>query len=70
MLASQKFIRRVLGEEYMAAVTDQIADVWEETSPSKPVVYLLAPGSDPTGSIDELARKKRIPTQKVSMGEE
>jgi len=44
--------------------------VWEETAPSKPVVYLLAPGSDPTGSIDELARKKRIPTQKVSMGEE
>ena len=54
----------------MAAVTDQIADVWEETTPCKPVVYLLAPGSDPTGSIDELARKKRIPTQKVSMGEE
>ena len=70
VLASQKFIRRVLGEEFMAPVTDQIGEVWEETEPCKPVVYLLAPGSDPTGSIDELARKKRIPTQKVSMGEE
>lgn len=45
-------------------------ETWEETEPCKPVVYLLAPGSDPTGSIDELARKKKIPTQKVSMGEE
>jgi len=70
VLASQKFIRRVLGEEFMAPVTDQIADVWEETEPTKPVLYLLAPGSDPTGSIDELARKRKIPTAKVSMGEE
>ena len=70
VLASQKFIRRVLGEEFMAPITDQITEVWEESEPCKPVVYLLAPGSDPTGTIDELARKKRINTQKVSMGEE
>jgi dynein heavy chain len=70
VLASQKFIRRVLGEEFMAAVTDQIIEVWEESAPCKPILFLLAPGSDPTNTIDELARKKRIPTQKVSMGEE
>ena len=54
----------------MAPVTDQILEVFEETTPTRPVLYLLAPGSDPTGTIDELARKKRISTQKVSMGEE
>jgi len=70
VLASQKFIRRVLGEEFMAPVTDQITEVWEESQPSKPVLFLLAPGSDPTGVIDELARKKRIQSMKVSMGEE
>lgn len=70
VLASQKFIRRVLGEDYMDAITDSIAETHEESSPCKPVVYLLAPGSDPTGNIDELARKKKIATYKVSMGEE
>jgi len=70
VLASQKFIRRVLGEEFMAPVTDQISEVYDETEPGKPVLFLLAPGSDPTTSIDELARKKRIHTAKVSMGEE
>ena len=70
VLASQKFIRKTLGEEFMAPVTDQITEVWEESEPCKPILYLLAPGSDPTNSIDELARKKRIPTQKISMGEE
>ena len=54
----------------MAPVTDQINDVWEESKPTKPILFLLAPGSDPTNTIDELARKKRIQTQKVSMGEE
>lgn len=70
VLASQKFIRRVLGEEFMAPVTDQIGEVFEESMPGKPILFLLAPGSDPTNAIDELARKKRIPTAKVSMGEE
>ena len=70
VLASQKFIRRVLGEEFMAPVTDQIGEVYEESMPGKPILFLLAPGSDPTNAIDELARKKRIPTAKVSMGEE
>lgn len=70
VLASQKFIRRVLGEEFMAPVTDQITEVFEESMPGKPILFLLAPGSDPTNAIDELARKRRIPTAKVSMGEE
>ena len=70
VLASQKFIRRVLGEDFMAPVTDQIVEVFEESEPCKPILYLLAPGSDPTNAIDELARKKRIATAKVSMGEE
>jgi len=54
----------------MAPVTDSIADIWEESTPHKPVLFLLAPGSDPTSTIDELARKKKISTFKVSMGEE
>ena len=38
----------------MAPVTDSIADIWEESTPHKPVLFLLAPGSDPTSTIDEL----------------
>ena len=60
----------MLGDEFMTPVTDQINEVWEESKPTKPILFLLAPGSDPTNTIDELARRKRIQTQKVSMGEE
>jgi dynein heavy chain len=35
-----------------------------------PVLFLLSAGADPTSSIDELAKKKKkFPTEKVSMGE-
>ena len=35
------------------------------------MLFLLSAGADPTGAIDELARKKKkFPTDKVSMGEE
>jgi len=70
VLAAQNFIRRVLGDEFMAPVTDQIVEQWEESEPNKPILYLLSAGADPTNSIDEFARKKRINTMKVSMGEE
>jgi dynein heavy chain len=47
-----------------------IQDYYEETRTNIPVIYLLSQGADPTSSIDEFARKKKIITNKVSMGEE
>ncbi len=71
VLASTKFIKKVLGDEYVAPMTDSIQDLWEESRPNKPVLFLLSAGADPTNSIDEFAKKKKkFPTGKVSMGEE
>ena len=69
-LAAGQFIRSVLGDEFMDPVTDLIQDNHEESAPNKPILYLLSAGADPTNAIDEFARKKKINTQKVSMGEE
>jgi dynein heavy chain len=71
VLASNQFVREVLGDEYVQPVTDQIADIFEESRAHVPVLYLLSAGADPTGPIDEFAKKKKqFPTGKVSMGEE
>jgi dynein heavy chain len=71
LLSTNKFIKKVLGDEYAQPVTDTIANLWEESRPSTPILYLLSAGADPTNSIDEFAkRKKQYPTGKVSMGEE
>jgi len=71
VLACNQFIKEVLGDEYVQPVTDQISDMFEESQRQIPVLYLISAGSDPTGSIDEYAKKrKKFPTDKVSMGEE
>lgn len=71
MLASTKFIAEVLGEEYVHPVTDTIDELWQESKVNIPVLYLLSAGADPTATIDEYAKKKKkFPTEKVSMGEE
>jgi dynein heavy chain len=70
VLAAQNFIRHVLGDEYMAPVTDQMSEQWEESLPNKPILFLLSAGADPTGSIIEFAKKKKIQYANTSMGEE
>jgi|TARA_B110001469_G_scaffold127089_1_gene146635 dynein heavy chain len=70
VLAANQFIKEVLGEKFIAPVTDLIIDYFEETKVNIPVLYLLSAGSDPTSNIDEYARKRKIITGKVSMGEE
>jgi len=70
-LACMQFVQKCLGDEYVQPVTDPISEQWEESRNNKPVLYLLSPGADPTGNIDEFAKKKKkFPTGKVSMGEE
>jgi dynein heavy chain len=71
VLASMKFIKQTLGDYFTQPVTDQLVEIWEESLPNRPVLYLLSAGADPTANIDEFAKKKKqFPTNKVSMGEE
>merc|ERR1719160_1164523 len=69
-VACQQFINEQLDPKFTAPVTDAISAIFDESVNRKPVLYLLTAGSDPTMAIDELAKKKKkFPTDKVSMGE-
>merc|ERR1719199_1847305 len=59
-----------MSSRFTAPITDSITDIYDESTARKPVLYLLTAGSDPTFTIDELSKKKKkFPTDKVSMGE-
>jgi dynein heavy chain len=71
VLACNQFVRKILGTDYVTPVTDKIENIYEETLPNKPVLYLLSAGADLTDNIDEFAKKKKqFPTNKVFLGEE
>jgi hypothetical protein len=42
VLAANQFIKEVLGEKFIAPVTDLIVDYFEETKTNIPVLYLLS----------------------------
>ena len=69
-IAAGEYISKQLDVKYAKPVTDSIESVYAESTNRRPILYLLSSGSDPTSMIDELAKKrKRFPTDKVSMGE-
>ena len=71
LLCVRAFVRETegLGERYVAPVTDTIESVYDEMIAFVPVVFLLSIGSDPTDSIEQLAKKKKTAVACVSMGE-
>lgn len=69
LIASQLFISMTLGKRFTEPISYPIEGIWQESSRTDPVLFLLSAGADPTSSIDELAKKKRKLTEKVSMGE-
>lgn len=70
LVAATQFILSTLGKEFTAPISYPIESIWNESTKTDPVLFLLSAGADPTSSIDELSKKKRKQLcEKVSMGE-
>jgi dynein heavy chain len=72
ILMCKEFIRNTkdMGPAFVDPVTDTIENVYDEMVPEVPVVFLLSRGADPTDSIIELCRKKKLLAPAViSLGE-
>ena len=72
ILQTKEFIKQTpqMGPRFTAPVTDTMDSIYEEMISSVPVIFLLSAGSDPTDSIELLARKRKLPPPAViSLGE-
>jgi dynein heavy chain, axonemal len=58
-----------LGQKYTEPITDSIESIFEESVSTIPIFFLLSVGSDPTSSLENLAKKKKQRITCVSMGE-
>lgn len=66
---ARKYIAESLGVKYAEGVILDLKVMWEESNPRTPMVCLLSMGSDPTNSIDSLAKRMGIEFRTVSMGQ-
>ena len=69
MVAAQTYIGAALGNRFTESVPLNMEMTWGESTPYVPLICLLSPGADPTKLIEELAKKKKITTMGVSMGQ-
>jgi len=71
LICSLKYIEKTLeSAEFTKPIAYPIEGIWANSNKLTPILMLLSPGSDPTSTIEELARKKKkYPTKNVSMGE-
>lgn len=69
LVGCQQYITSFLGKQFTDPISYPYESIWQESSNVVPIIFLLSAGADPTSQIDDLAKKKKKQTQKVSMGE-
>lgn len=57
---ARKYIAESMGVKYAEGVILNLEEMWNESTPRVPMVCFLSMGSDPTNSIDMLARKNDL----------
>lgn len=58
--ALRKFVSLFLGEEFVSQPPFSIYSVYEDSSASAPILFLLFPGVDPTTWVEDLGRDMNI----------
>ena len=66
---AKKYIADSMGEKFIDGVILDLEKMLEESNPHTPLVCFLSMGSDPTNSIEQLAKKKNIEIKPISMGQ-
>ena len=72
--ALRKFVSEFLGEDFVSQPPFSMRSVYDDSSASTPILFLLFPGVDPTTWVEDLGREMGITTSNdklsnTSMGE-
>lgn len=67
--SATEYIMESLGQLYVESIPLDWDATWGETSFKVPIIALLSQGSDPSSSIEALAKKKKTDIKMVSMGQ-
>jgi len=69
LLAIDTYIAASLGRDYLLVQPLDLAQVHDEATSMVPMITILSTGSDPTGKIQDLARKRKKRVEGISMGQ-
>ncbi|CAF4593480.1 unnamed protein product, partial [Didymodactylos carnosus] len=58
ILAVNNYIIKIMGGKYIMPPVINFDAIYEQSSSTTPVIFVLSPGSDPTNDIQKLAERK------------
>lgn len=64
-----KYVESSLGPQFVESVMFDIEEMYMESKSTTPLICFLSMGSDPSGLIENTAKKMEIPFHSVSMGQ-
>ena len=69
LIAIDTYIESSIGRDYLLVEPLDMAKMHDEASAFVPMITILSTGSDPTGKINDLARKRKKTVLSISMGQ-
>lgn len=66
-LAVTDYVTTIMGEQYVTPPVISFESIWEQSSTSSPIVFILSPGSDPTTDLLKLAERSEFGVSKVKL---
>lgn len=70
--SSSLYITKIMTEKYIMPPVVSLDEIYEQTTSTTPVVFILSPGSDPTNDLMKLAKRCDIPDDQfmyISLGQ-
>ena len=67
-LAIKAYVKTVLGEKYLTPIIFNLASIYKETSPFKPLIFVLTPGTDPLSMIKRYTSEIGVTLVTASLG--
>jgi len=69
LLCVAEYIADAIGRQYIESRPLQLGPLCDEADKFTPIIFILTRGGDPTGIINELARKRKKKVSSISMGQ-
>jgi dynein heavy chain len=66
--AIRNYVEQHMKKDYIENRPTILKDVFEDSKPSEPIIFLLSPGVDPTDALKKLADEKDTHFEAISMG--
>ena len=66
--AIQSFVKTVLGSQYLAAQLFSMKQVYQESDPNMPMIFILTPGNDPENVVQRFAHELGSNFQSIALG--